>query len=85
MNAEIRQPIERMLQDLYSMIATHGNRLTIICSWWALGMSIAALLWDTYHSIMHGDKKKVPDMSPILEGLIILLRNKPQMYETSCE
>ena len=83
MNAEIRRPIERMPQDLYSVIATHGNRLTIICSSWALGLTIAALLWDAYHSIMRGDKRKVPDMSPIWKGLIILLRNKPQMYETS--
>lgn len=73
-----------MLQHLYGITATHGNRQTVICSRQALEISITALLQDTYpaHNVW---EHEVSGMSPALKGLIFLLRNTPHMYETNRE
>lgn len=80
MNAEIRQPTERRLQHLYSIIATYGNRLTISPLDGHLEYQLLHFYGILAMYIKCGNEKKVSDMSLILRGCIILLGNKPQVY-----
>ena len=64
------------LQCLYSFIATRGDRLAIIWSGGVLGISVAPILWDTYHdnNVWHINKES--DISQAPKRLIIFTKKQ---------